>query len=201
MKKTTVIILLAILQFTAYAQQTYQLDIKKSKVLWNNGHTMGGHYGYLLFNSGSLGYAPSGEPSDGTFSMDMNSVRSQDDKDVTGNLATDKAIKKPNFFDIAKYPEAFMTIKQITRIDQTTSYKVSGDLTIKGITNPIVFTAIIKKAGNSLNVMADTKIHRLKYHIDMQEQPKKEWDFLSAIKNEVVDDEIAISLKLVFNKM
>ncbi|SDE34364.1 Polyisoprenoid-binding protein YceI [Mucilaginibacter pineti] len=185
-------------QLAANAQQTYQLDIKKSKILWDARKTMGGHYGYLLFNSGSLSYSAGGEPMGAAFSLDMNSMKSTD-HNPDGNKKVDDRLKTDGFFATVKYPSAIINIKKIMRVGQSTTFKVAGELTMKGITNPIEFTAIIKKKGNIVNAAAETKIDRVKWHIDFQPKPKS-WDFIAALTDKIITDEIGVSLNLVFTK-
>jgi polyisoprenoid-binding protein YceI len=196
--KPAIILFLTMFHLAAYAQQTYRLDAKKSKILWNTRNTLGGHNGYLLFNTGNLNYSAMGEPTDGSFSMDMNSIRSTDHAVAAENQKTDKELRKPGFFDIEKHPGAIMNVKQINATGKAGIYKVSGDLTIKGITNPIDFEAAIRKKGNTVIAKADLEIHRLKWNIDLQPEPKT-WDFFSAVKDKMIADEIVISLNLVFN--
>jgi polyisoprenoid-binding protein YceI len=70
-------------------------------------------------------------------------------------------------------------------------------LTIKEIANPVEFSAAIIKKKDLISATANTTIDRVKWNIDMQ--PKREaWDFVSALKNKVITDEIAISLNLTF---
>ena len=197
--KSTIILLFIVLNLSAYAQQTYQLDVKKSKLLWTNQKAMGGHFGYIHFNSGSLNYSPAGTPVNGTFKIDMNSMRSTDHKDAAGNAKVDGMLRNPGFFNVAKYPESVMLVKQIINLDNATTFKVSGDLTMKGITNPIEFTATIKKDGKTITAKANIKIDRSKWNIDLQQKPNS-WDMYSNIQNKLIADEISISLDLVFNE-
>ncbi|MDN3579639.1 YceI family protein [Mucilaginibacter flavus] len=199
LKKITLILVLASFQISAFAQQTYHLDIKKSKILWNNRKTMGGHYGYILFNSGTLNYPAGDDPKDGIFSIDMNSMRSTDHTEQAQNEKVDQELRKDGYFSIDKYPTATMIVKQITRIGKSSIYKVSGDLTIKGITNFIDFTATIKKTGDVITATAQLEIDRLKWHIDMQTNPKS-WDPFAALADHVISDKILVSLNLVFGK-
>lgn len=205
--KRLIILLLFIIQASAYAQQAYQLDVKKSKILWNTRQTMGGHYGYLLFSSGTLIYSSAGQPSNGVFSMDMNSMRSEDHEKAADNQRVDKELRTPGFFDVDKYPTSTMRVSTITRVGQTNNYKVNGDLTIKGITNPIEFTASIKKNGEVITATAELVIDRLIWHIDLQSPPAakpKPWDFATniknSIKNKVMVGEVPITLKMVFTR-
>jgi polyisoprenoid-binding protein YceI len=186
LKIYTIILLLAMSCFSVGAKQTYHLDIKKSKVLWDTRKTMGGHHGYLLFKSGSLDYTAAGEPKYST-----------DHAHAAGNKKVDEELKKEGFFATERYPEATMTVKEITHIGRSANFKVAGLLTIKGIANPVEFSAAIIKKKDLISATANTSIDRVKWNIDMQ--PKREaWDFVSALKNTIVTDEIAISLNLTF---
>lgn len=191
--------LLALLQLGAYAQQTYHLNTQQSKVLWDARKTMGGHYGYILLSSGSLNYSATGEPVDGTFTLDMNSMHSTDHTSAADNQKVDNKLKTPQFFNMDKYPTATMNVKQISRIGQSALYKIAGDLTIKGITNPVVFEATIVKRGKLFNVSANTTVNRVKWHINVQESAQS-WNPLTAFQNTMIADEIGISLALMLNE-
>ena len=200
-KQATFLILLLMLQPIAYTQQlpqTYQLDTKKSKILWNTGKLMGGHHGYLLFNSGSLQYSAAGEPLNGYFNMDMNSIRSTDNDKETARKRVDADLRKDDFFAADQYPAAVMSVKKITRIGSSANYKVAGDLTIKGITNPIEFVATITTKDNSTHITANVDIHRQLWKIHSKPQPITS-DFLTGIKEKLVPD-IHVSLDLVLSK-
>jgi polyisoprenoid-binding protein YceI len=196
--KPAIFIVLLLLQFSAYAQQTYQLDIKKSKISWKL-QTMGSHYGYLLFNSGSLNYSASGQPVTGTFSMDMNSIKSIDHSLEAANQKVDKELRTEAFFNIEKYPAATMVVKQIIPAGNATTYKIKGDLTIKGITSPIDFTAVINTKGNAITATGNLMIGRARWNIDHHPEPQN-WDFLVNLKDKIIANDISISLNLVFNK-
>lgn len=198
-KKLLLLILPALLQLNAYAQHTYHLNTQQSKVLWDARKTMGGHYGYILFSSGALNFAANGEPVGGIFILDMNSMRSTDHALAADNHKVDNKLKTPEFFNVAKYPTATMYITQISRIGQSTLYKVSGDLTIKGITNPIVLEATIVKKGKLINATAQTTINRVKWHINVQEK-QQSWNPVTAFQDVMIADEIGVSLTLVFNE-
>jgi len=191
--------LLALIQLGAYAQQTYHLNTQQSKILWDARKTMGGHYGYILLSSGSLNYLANGEPGDGTFTLDMNSMHSTDHASAADNQKVDNELKTAKFFNMAKYPTATINITQISRIGQSALYKITGDLTIKGITNPVVFEATIVKKGKLINVSAKTTVNRVKWHINVQESAQP-WSPLTAFQNTMLADEIGISLNLVLNE-
>lgn len=200
-KHATFLLLVLMLQPVAYTQllpQTYQLDIKKSKILWNTGKMMGGHHGYLLFNSGSLQYSAAGEPLNGYFNMDMNSIRSTDNEKETARNRVDGDLRKDDFFAADQYPAAVMSVKKITRIGSSVNYKVAGHLTIKGITNPIEFEAAITTKDNITHITANVDISRKLWNIDSKQQTITS-DFLIAIKEKLVPD-IHVTLDLLLSK-
>lgn len=198
--KPTLVCMLILFQLSAYAQQTYKLDLKKSKILWRAPKTMGSsrHNGFVFFNSGSINYSLADQPTDGIFNLNMNSIVSIDHPTAAANKKVDDELKSPMFFTTAKYPTASMNVRRIISIpNKPNSYNVSGDLTMKGVTHPIEFVANIKRTGNTVNATGSLKIDRIKWNI--HHEPKA-FDLFSAIKDGVIADEIPISLNLVFIK-
>lgn len=199
-KTATVLVLMMMIQAVACTQQSqpgWQLDVQKSKVLWNTGKIMGGHSGYFLFHSGNLLFSAAGEPVSGTFRMDMNSIRSTENPDATGRQKTDANLRGKDFFESEKYPEATMVVKKITRIGSSVNYTVAGELTINGITNPITFTAAIDTKNNSSHITANVDIARQLWGIHTK-PGENATDFLSGIKQLVPD--IHVALDITMNK-
>lgn len=200
-KATTALVLMMMLQTIACTQPLqpgWQLDVQKSKVLWNTGKMMGGHFGYFLFQSGNLEFSPAGEPIRGTFHMDMNSIRTSDNPDEAGGKKKDAELRGKDFFASDQYPVATMVVKKITRIGSSPDFTVAGDLTIKGITKPIEFTATINTKNNTCHITANVDISRQLWNIHSKPQSIA-MDFLSGIKEKIVPD-IHVSLDIIMNK-
>jgi polyisoprenoid-binding protein YceI len=62
---------------------------------------------------------------------------------TTNNERRDAHLKSADFFDAAKYPEITFTSTSFTKTGDKT-YKIAGDLTMKGVTKPVVLDAIYK---------------------------------------------------------
>ena len=200
-KVSTDLVLMMMFQAIACTQQLqpgWQLDVQKSKVLWNTGKMMGGHSGYFLFQSGNLEYSATGEPVRGTFHMDMNSIRTTDNPNEAGRKKKDAELRGNAFFASDQHPIATMIVKKITRIGSSTDYTVAGDLTIKGITNPIEFTATINTKNNTSHITANVDISHQLWKINSKPQANF-IDFLSGVKEKIVPD-IHVSLDLIMNK-
>lgn len=64
----------------------------------------------------------------------------------TGVKALDDDLKGPAFFDAAKYPTATFKSTQVQRAGAH-GLKVTGDLTLHGVTRPVVLDVVVNKVG------------------------------------------------------
>ncbi len=78
----------------------------------------------------------------------------------------DADLRSPNFLDVAKHPTITFKSKRVEKTGDGT-LKVTGDLTIRGVTKPVVLdvegpTPAVKDPGGNLRVggLATTKINR-----------------------------------------
>src|SRR5690242_2910729 len=126
---------------TQAAPVTYKLDPTHTMVLfsWN-------HFGFsnptanLGISAGTLVYD---EASPAKSSVEVTMPLANLDTHVS---ALDEHLKKPDFFDAAKYP--VVTFKS-TRVGPLggNKFRVTGDLTVHGVTKPVVLDATLNKAG------------------------------------------------------
>jgi len=200
-----IILLLIINQFRCYAQQqsiTYQLDVKQSKILWKA--PKNGHFGFILFNYGSLSATAPGKLTGGTFSINMNSMRSTDHQLQKENDQTDELMRSDKYFSVDKHPDATMAVLNISATANPVKFNVFGSLTIKGYSNAVNFMATIKQVKNDIYITADLKIDRMKWHVTGKAEngvyglPD---NFVSDIKDRMIADEIPVSLNLVFHQL
>lgn len=62
----------------------------------------------------------------------------------TNVTALDDHLKKADFFDAAKYPNISFKSTKVETQDKK-NFKITGDLTIKGVTKPVVLDAVLNK--------------------------------------------------------
>jgi polyisoprenoid-binding protein YceI len=144
MRAMNVLALAALLGASFAAQAapvTYKLDPSHTMVLfsWN-------HFGFsnptanLGIGEGTVVYD---EAKPANSSVEVSLPLANLDTHVS---ALDEHLKKPDFFDAAKYP--VVTFKS-TRVEPLggNKFKVIGDLTVHGVTKPVVLDATLNKAG------------------------------------------------------
>jgi len=144
MRAMNVLALAALLGASFAAQAapvTYKLDPSHTMVLfsWN-------HFGFsnptanLGIGEGTVVYD---EAKPANSSVEVSLPLANLDTHVS---ALDEHLKKPDFFDAAKYP--VVTFRS-TRVEPLggNKFKVTGDLTVHGVTKPVVLDATLNKAG------------------------------------------------------
>lgn len=147
--------------------QTYQANVKNSTVNWKGEKLTGAHTGTLLVKNGTV-EMKNGEPVTVKMVMDMTSMVNTDlDKEygekLVGHLQSD------DFFSVEKNPTASFESTKIEKLKEKTAsganYKVTGNLTIKGITNPVSFDAGISSKDNAVSSNGTIVFDRTKWDI------------------------------------
>ena len=64
----------------------------------------------------------------------------------TNVKALDDHLKNADFFDAEKYPNITFKSTKVQALGQN-KYKITGDLTVKGVTKPVVLDAVLNKQG------------------------------------------------------
>ena len=76
------------------------------------------------------------------------------DSIATGQKDRDEHLKNGDFFDIAQYPTMDFVSTSFEKVDDD-EYKISGNLTIKGVTNPV--TLKLEYGGTAVDPWGNTK--------------------------------------------
>lgn len=93
----------------------------------------------------------------------------------TGNLMYDGTLPQADWFDVKNHPKAHFASRQITsKADGL--YHVLGDLTVRGITQPIAFDVRLSDITKPpVRIQARFTIVRLAYDIGRQSDPSAAW--------------------------
>jgi len=159
MKRTFLLFTLASLFFTnAEAQTKLTADTEKTELVWLAEKVTGQHTGTVKLKSGWLDWQ-NNKITSGEFIIDMTSLNeSENNERFEGHMRSD------DFFSIDKFPTAKLAISASGSFDKG-SGEVFGSLTIKDITNPISFKAVMQKKDDGTWFFANIIIDRTKFDI------------------------------------
>jgi len=140
----------------------YQVS-NTSVVKWTGKKVVGAHEGTINLKSGNI-EVDKGAITGGVFEMDMNSIVNNDLKDPDWNARLVGHLKSEDFFSVEKYPVSKFTLSKVEK-KSGNIYSFSGNLSIKGITHPLAFEAVVDVAGKTLKATGQIKIDRTQYEI------------------------------------
>ncbi len=145
----------------ADVDETIYVDTDKSVINWKAYKVAGEHYGTLKIKEGVFVFN-NNKLVQGTFTFDMTSIQSTD---LQGEWA-DKLnghLKSPDFFGVEAHPTATFTITKVASRGAEGDYKITGDLTIKGITKEIKFNALMEGPSATASLVLDRTDFDIKY--------------------------------------
>ncbi|GJD43858.1 Protein YceI [Methylobacterium cerastii] len=119
----------------------YRLDPDHAKITWSLSHLgFSTYYGQITDVAGDAVLDPR-DPAKIRLTVTIGT------DSVTGvNPKLDAHLKAPDFFDTAKFPSATFVATAVEATSPTTA-RVTGDLTLRGITKPVAFDATFNQAG------------------------------------------------------
>ncbi|TAG17635.1 MAG: YceI family protein [Cytophagia bacterium] len=167
---------------------SYKVDVAKSNVKWHAKKVTGEHMGSVNISDGAL-MVDGTKITGGSFNMDMNSIVCTDITDATMNGKLIGHLKSDDFFSVAKNPKAAF---KITKVEGN---NVTGNMTIKGITNSITFPVVMKMEGKNVVATAKMMLDRTKW--DIRYNSKK---FFESIGDKAIYDDFEIDLTLTAAK-
>jgi polyisoprenoid-binding protein YceI len=175
----------------------YSLIIPESFVNWKGMPVVGGngHQGYIKPLTGTLAFDANGNIAGGYFELDMNTITTTDKKDTSSDNGLVSHLKDPDFFDVRKYPKGTFQLTKAIKVSGDSSYDITGQLTLRDITQEIHFPAMIVKNGKDIVATASLTIDRTKWGITY-----KSGSVFGFVKDELLDDRIPVSLALRFHQ-
>lgn len=177
---------------TTYSD-TYKVDVLKSNLHWKARKVTGEHMGTVKLADGALQFDDR-KLTGGQFTFDMNSLVCSDLIDQEYNAKLIGHLKSDDFFSTGKHPTSSFTItKAIPK--GTATYLVTGNMRIKGISNPLTFPVRVKQDGATVEAQGKVTLDRTKYDIKYGST-----SFFDALGDKAIYDDFDIELKLTANK-
>lgn len=194
LKFTSSALLLLVITSTAFKAPvkpvTYKVDVAQSTLTWVGKKLTGSHNGTIALQSGNL-LADGKKLTGGNFVIDMTTI-----KDADKSARLEGHLKADDFFGVDKFANSTFVIKKVAAATGS-QVNVTGDLTIKGITNSITFAAdIVWNADGSITATAGKiLVDRTKYGIKYRSK-----GMFPDVGDKMIYDDFELSIKLVAKK-
>jgi polyisoprenoid-binding protein YceI len=173
--------------------QKYSIDTKESSITWEGSMLFDfeeEHIGYVYLSKGEL-MIEKGQLVGGTAEIDMNTIEYGDKENKNTPI---KHLKSADYFDVEKFPVSTFTITEVASVSGE-NIKITGDLTIKGVTNPITFPAKIAVKDGIVKANGKVVIDRTEWGIRY-----RSGKFYDNLADQTVSDEIELQMKIVAKK-
>lgn len=187
--KSLGVFVLALSLTTSVFAGSQKVDASKSTVKWLGKKVTGEHFGAISVKEGNL-EVTGGKVTGGKVVIDMQSLTVEDIKDAGMNAKLVGHLKSDDFFSVATNPTAELVVNKVE--NNGNSHTFSGNLTIKGITNPATFTATSAKDGKSTVYKGTLTIDRTKYNVRYGSK-----SFFENIGDKAIYDEFTLDFNLV----
>ncbi|HKG05367.1 MAG TPA: YceI family protein [Pedobacter sp.] len=173
----------------AFKATSYKVDPTKSSLTWVGKKLTGSHNGTIALQSGDLLFNGK-KLAGGNFAISMATI-----KDADGSDKLEGHLKADDFFGVDKFATSNFAIKKVTGSGSTVN--VTGDLTIKGITNSITFpAAVVWNADGSVTATASKiVVDRTKYGIKFRSK-----GVFPDVGDKMIYDDFELAIKLVATK-
>lgn len=165
MKKSLLsLVFVAVFGFTATAStpidsEKKEVKVSESKVTWKGYKVTGSHEGTINLKSGHLEMKGK-KLTGGEFVIDMTSISCSDLQAGQGKEKLEGHLQSADFFGVENNPTSKLVFTSVKAMNDS-SYTVTGDLTIKGITKPV--TLVVSMFENKAS--ATMKVDRTKFDI------------------------------------
>lgn len=179
----TAFLVTTLLSFGLSAQTT---PITNGIINWEGSKiTTDSHMGTLDISEGTLTFEADALVG-GSFTVDMNAMVCTDLDEAYGARLVGH-LKSDDFFAVAEHPTATLTFTSVEATE--TGYTVTGDFTIRGITNAETFE--LKIDGNT--VTADLEIDRSKYNVKYNSG-----SFFENLGDKLINDELKLRVSFTY---
>ena len=193
MKTIKIFILFMFINVAIFAQDKYNANIEKSKLEWLAEKITGFHTGTINLKSGTIEIKDF-IINEAEFEIDMVSILCNNIPEVEYNNKLITHLKSDDFFSVEKFKTA--TIKLTKPVSFEKGYAlVNANLTIKGITNPIEFKAVIQKVESEIKINANIIVDRTKYDVKYGSG-----SFFDNLGDNTIYDEFKVLINVVLTK-
>ncbi|MDX3914504.1 MULTISPECIES: YceI family protein [Olivibacter] len=168
----------------------FQIQSASSTVNWTGKKVLGLHTGSINVESGFLELTDH-LITNGEIKIDMASIAVTDIEDIKTHHEFLAHLQSEDFFSVDRFKTATLVITGSRQIENS-NFSISGNLTIKDITNPISFNAKIEVFTDYLHSMGEIVIDRTAYNIRYGSGK-----FIDNLGDKLIYDDFVLQFKLI----
>ena len=170
----------------SFTVEKEDVKIKDSALTWVGSKVTGSHEGTIKLKSGYL-TLDNNDLVGGEFIIDMTTIVCTD-LSGKGKASIESHLKSDDFFSVDKFPTASLTILDVKK-KGLGQYQVNANITIKGMTQEIMFDAEIKEKTAKAKLVIDRTEFGIIY---------KSGNFFEELADKAIYDEFEMSIELKF---
>ena len=141
--------------------QKFAIESAQSNIDWVGRKVTGAHNGTISIKEGTL-ILNDGQLAGGEFTIDTTTIVILDVTDPGTNAQFAGHLASADFFASEQYPEAKFVITSAEASGEN-SYRINGNLTIKGITHPVAFDATLTNTHDAITASGKVVVDRTLY--------------------------------------
>ena len=170
----------------SFTVEKEDVKIKDSALTWVGSKVTGSHEGTIELKSGYL-TLDNNDLVGGEFVIDMTTIVCTD-LSGKGKAGIESHLKSDDFFSVDNFPTASLTILSVKK-KGLGQYQVNANITIKGMTQEIMFDAEIKEKTAKAKLVIDRTEFGIIY---------KSGNFFEELADKAIYDEFKLSIELKF---
>ncbi len=172
--------------FTKPNKEKKEINTTDSQIIWKGYKVTGSHAGTLSLKEGYLEFE-AGKLTGGNFVVDMTTLAVTDLSGAyKGKL--EGHLKSGDFFGVEEHQTATLVFTEVKPKGKN-SYTITGNLTIKGKTNPITFDFSVYGSKATAGLKVDRSLYDVKYGSG---------SFFENLGDKTIYDEFDLVVDLVF---
>ena len=194
----------------ANAAPTIIINSRTSSLEWEGGLKIvnKNHSGNLKLKSGNI-YLSEGNKISGNIVINMTSITNIDLSDSKKEYLIGH-LRSQDFFDVERFPIASLKIRNSKILEKQSNGKynmeISGDLTIKSVTKPVIFTALVDLRSDIKSASGTMKFNRIDFGVQYRSEMKLDdaqsfWNDMQTTKKTTMDKVIKDQIQVKFDIM
>lgn len=176
------------------AQIKYKADVTNSKITWLGKKITGEHSGTIDLSDGEFTINKD-MLTKANFQIDMTSIKNLDLTDEGYKAKLEGHLKSDDFFGVEKFPKATFFLDKAVKIQKGNTF-IGGKITIKGVTQTIVFKAVIVDTPEGKRIYANLTIDRTKFNLKYGSG-----SFFDNLGDKTIYDDFNVTLNLLMKKL